>query len=57
MTYEPFFIEWCGFCDAITRTGMWMISDEPNPAHSCPECGAGWISCTWLETAPTGIAQ
>ena len=34
--------DWCSFCDAIFRSGVWVASPDPVTAYRCPECSAGW---------------
>lgn len=45
-------LDWCSFCDAIFRSGVWVSAMETEAAYSCPECGAGWSP---IENAPARL--
>ena len=34
--------EWCSFCDAIFRSGVWITTTDQSAVYRCPECSAGW---------------
>lgn len=35
--------EWCSFCDAIFRSGVWITATDQSVAvYRCPECNRGW---------------